>query len=159
MSKSLLLAIAALIVQRAIADAGEWKVPVVQPRVCDGDTVAVFPDFPLKVRLNGIDTPEMHDERQAAAALVCRLALAWWIDQVPADKLELRSSSWDKYGGRVLGDLADSSRPDAQTACQWMLEHGYGRPYHGDKKRPWTDKELADIVAKGYPKTKEAKGK
>lgn len=128
----------------------EWTFPVTVSKVIDGDSIATVPNFPVSIRLFGVDTPETSDERQSAAALVCRLALAWWIDQVPRGQLYARTIKADKYGGRYDGDLVDATRP-RPTAAEWMLANGYGRKYLGEKKPLWTDQELEAIVARGLP--------
>ena len=40
---------------------------------------------------------------------------------------------WDKFGGRVLGDLII----DGKSLRQLLLDNGYAREYYGDKKQSW----------------------
>ena len=40
---------------------------------------------------------------------------------------------WDKFGGRVLGDLI----VDGKSLRQLLLDNGYAREYYGDKKKSW----------------------
>lgn len=39
---------------------------------------------------------------------------------------------WDKFGGRVLGDLY---LENGQSISDILIDEGWARPYHGDKKR------------------------
>jgi endonuclease YncB( thermonuclease family) len=108
-------------------------------RVLDGDTfearVHVWPgiDITTKVRLRGIDAPELRarcpDERIKAEA--ARDALAAMLSE--GDLMVLRVGL-DKYGGRVLADAATRSVPDISTA---MLATGLARPYGGGKRQSW----------------------
>jgi endonuclease YncB( thermonuclease family) len=128
-----------------------WKFPVIVRGATDGDNVAVMPDFPMSIRLDGLDTPELHGElRQRPAAMVCKGALEFWIKQ--AGRVEVVIVAPDKYGCRWEGDLVSVTRKDWPPAAVWMLAQGYGRPYHGETKPPWTDHELFAIVTRGIPK-------
>jgi len=40
---------------------------------------------------------------------------------------------WDKFGGRVLGDVLI----DGKSLTQMLIEQGYAREYYGDKKQSW----------------------
>jgi endonuclease YncB( thermonuclease family) len=110
-------------------------------RVLDGDTfearVHVWPgiDITTKVRLRGIDAPELRarcpDERIKAEA--ARNALAAMLKD--GDIMVLRVGL-DKYGGRVLADAAARSAPDVSAA---MLATGLARPYAGGKRQSWCD--------------------
>lgn len=111
-------------------------------RVIDGDTVAYqalwLPD-PLKkelsVRIYGVDTPEKgfraacpsEDARgQAATAFTKKLVNA-------STKRQVVLIDWDKYGGRVLGDVL----LDGQSLRQQLIANGYAREYYGDAKQSW----------------------
>jgi len=111
-------------------------------RVIDGDTVAFqalwLPD-PLKkelsIRVYGVDTPEKGfraacpSEAQrgdAATAFTKKLVNA-------ATKRQVVLIDWDKYGGRVLGDVI----LDGQSLRQQLITNGYAREYYGDAKTTW----------------------
>lgn len=108
-------------------------------RVIDGDTfearVHIWPgmDVTTKVRLRGIDAPEMKarcDDESAKAqsardALVAMLAEG----DVRVDNVGL-----DKYGGRVL---ADASTRSVQNVSQALLETGLARRYGGGRRETW----------------------
>jgi endonuclease YncB( thermonuclease family) len=41
--------------------------------------------------------------------------------------------AWDKYGGRVLGDIV----LDGQSLRARLIEQGFAREYYGDAKQSW----------------------
>lgn len=115
---------------------------VVLTRVIDGDTVAFqanwLPD-PLKkelsIRVFGVDTPEKsfrakcpsEDQRgQAATAFTKQLINA-------STKRQIILMDWDKYGGRVLGDVI----LDGKSLRQQLIANGFAREYYGEAKTSW----------------------
>jgi endonuclease YncB( thermonuclease family) len=111
-------------------------------RVIDGDTVAFqalwLPD-PLKkelsIRVFGVDTPEKgfraqclsEDARgQAASAFTKSLINGATTRQVVL-------MDWDKYGGRVLGDVL----LDGKSLRSMLIQQGYAREYYGEAKTSW----------------------
>lgn len=111
-------------------------------RVVDGDTVAFqalwLPD-PLKkelsIRVFGVDTPEKghrakcpsEDARgQAATAFTKKM-----IEQSNTRQVVLMD--WDKYGGRVLGDVL----LNGQSLRSMLIQQGYAREYYGEAKTSW----------------------
>lgn len=121
----------------AIAMAGGLRAEVL--RVIDGDTfearVAVWPglDITTKVRLRGIDSPEMKSScaEERAGALAARDAL----QAILADgSVAVGQIGQDKYGGRVLGSASTRTTADVSAA---MLAGGHARPYSGGKRLPW----------------------
>ena len=46
---------------------------------------------------------------------------------------------WDKYGGRVLGELFLET---VENLAEILIHGGSTRPYCGEKKKPWTLEEL-----------------
>lgn len=111
-------------------------------RVIDGDTVAFKADFlpdPLKkelsIRVYGVDTPEKgwrgqcDSEKELGAE-----ASAFTKDLIKnAKKTEVVLIGWDKFGGRVLGDVLI----DGQSLREELISKGYAREYYGDKKESW----------------------
>ncbi len=113
-------------------------------RVIDGDTVAFEANFlpsPLKqelsIRVFGVDTPEKswraecetearHGEE--ASNFTKKMIKESKVQQVTIIK-------WDKYGGRVLGDIL----LDGKSLRMMLLEKGYAREYYGKKKESWCD--------------------
>ncbi|HET7849120.1 MAG TPA: thermonuclease family protein [Pseudolabrys sp.] len=108
-------------------------------RVMDGDTfearVHVWPgmDITTKVRLRGIDAPELHarceDERMKA--LAARDALTRILDEGGVGITEVGQ---DKYGGRVDAVVSTAETADVSEA---LLAAGYARRYAGGRRSGW----------------------
>lgn len=111
-------------------------------RVSDGDTVVIEAPFlpaPLKkelaVRVFGVDTPEkgfrakcpQEDQRGQAASAFTKQAVA------NAQKRQVVLYDWDKFGGRVLGDII----LNGQSLREMLIKNGYARPYFGEAKQSW----------------------
>ena len=107
--------------------------------VVDGDTLSV--EVPVwlgvalstKVRLKGIDTPELHGRcpREKSLAADARQHLA----DVATPQVRLTNVEGDKYYGRVEADVA--TVPDGQDLSAVMLASGLARPYDGGKRGGW----------------------
>ena len=113
-------------------------------RVSDGDTVVISAPFlpaPLKpelaVRVFGVDTPEKgfrakcpsEDARGQAAT-------AFTKSQVnTSTKRQVILMDWDKYGGRVLGDVL----LDGKSLRTMLIQNGYAREYYGEAKTSWCE--------------------
>ena len=111
-------------------------------RIIDGDTIAFqanwLPD-PLKkelsIRVFGVDTPEKghrascpsEDQRGQAATAFTRSQIN------AAQKRQVVLMSWDKYGGRVLGDVL----LDGKSLRQMLITNGFAREYYGEAKTSW----------------------
>ena len=108
-------------------------------RVLDGDTfearVHLWPglDVTTRVRLRGIDAPEMKarcgEERVKAEA--AREALRNLLDQ---GEVGIARVTLDKYGGRVIADASTQATPDVSAA---LLSAGAARPYSGGHRDGW----------------------
>jgi micrococcal nuclease len=111
-------------------------------RVIDGDTVAFRAPFlpaPLKpelsIRVFGVDTPEKghraqcesENQRGQAATAFTKNAIA------QATQRQIILMDWDKYGGRVLGDVI----LNGQSLRQMLIVNGYAREYYGEAKTSW----------------------
>ena len=111
-------------------------------RVIDGDTVAFQATFlppPLKqelsIRVFGVDTPEkghramcpQEDQRGQAASAFTKNAIT------KAQKRQVAIADWDKYGGRVLGDII----LDGQSLRTMLIQNGFAREYYGEAKTSW----------------------
>jgi endonuclease YncB( thermonuclease family) len=111
-------------------------------RVIDGDTVAFqanwLPD-PLKkelsIRVFGVDTPEKghrakcpkENERGQAATAFTKDAIN------KSQKRQVILMDWDKYGGRVLGDVL----LDGKSLRVMLITNGFAREYYGEAKTSW----------------------
>ena len=108
-------------------------------RVLDGDTfearVRIWPGMEIttRVRLRGIDAPEMHarcdDER--VKAIAARDALARILNE---GAVGIARIGQDKYGGRVDADVSTARTPDVSAA---LFERGLVRRYAGGKRESW----------------------
>ena len=111
-------------------------------RVSDGDTVVISAPFlpaPLKpelaVRVFGVDTPEKghraqcpsEDARGKAATQFTTNAVA------QAQKRQVILYGWDKFGGRVLGDII----LNGQSLRSMLIANGFAREYYGEAKQSW----------------------
>ena len=113
-------------------------------RVIDGDTVAFEANFlpaPLKqelsIRVFGVDTPEKSWRGSCAAEKALGEEASQFTKHFIAHgrKIEVGILNWDKYGGRVLGDIV----VDGASLRLALLDNGYAREYFGDKKESWCD--------------------
>jgi endonuclease YncB( thermonuclease family) len=111
-------------------------------RVSDGDTIVIAAPFlpqPLKpelaVRVFGVDTPEKgfrgqcdsEKQRGEAASEFTKNAVK------STKKHQVVLYSWDKFGGRVLGDMI----LDGVSLRSELIRNGFAREYYGDAKQSW----------------------
>lgn len=113
-------------------------------RVIDGDTVEIAVDFlpeplppRLSIRVMGIDTPEKAPRAQCdAEAALAKKATAFTKNAVAnALEVEVVILKWDKYGGRVLGNVY----LDHQSLAESLVSAGLARHYKGDAKQSWCE--------------------
>jgi endonuclease YncB( thermonuclease family) len=111
-------------------------------RVIDGDTVAFEAAFlpdPLKeelsIRVFGVDTPEKgHRALCPKEAALGEEASKFTKDLVKkSKKQQVVLMDWDKYGGRVLGDVI----LDGESLRNMLISKGYAREYYGEAKQSW----------------------
>lgn len=110
-------------------------------RVIDGDTfearVHVWPglDITTKVRLRGIDAPELR-ARCPAERTKAEAARDALVAVLAEGAVGVSGVSLDKYGGRVVADAR--TRSVANVSAE-LLEHGYARAYRGGHRDGWCD--------------------
>jgi micrococcal nuclease len=111
-------------------------------RVLDGDTVAFKANFlpdPLKkelsIRIYGVDTPEKGAKAKCPQENEMGIAATKFTGKVvnEATKRQVVIMSWDKYGGRVLGDII----LDGKSLRDLLIQKGYAREYFGEAKKSW----------------------
>ncbi len=115
---------------------------VILTRVIDGDTVAFqanwLPD-PLKkelsIRVFGVDTPEKSFRAKCPAEEARGQAATDFTKKLinGATKRQIVMMDWDKYGGRVLGDVI----LDGKSLRTLLIQNGYAREYYGAAKTSW----------------------
>ena len=111
-------------------------------RTTDGDTVVIAAPFlpaPLKpelaIRVFGVDTPEIgfrgqcdsEKQRGEAASVFTKNAIA------STQKHQVVMYGWDKFGGRVLGDIL----LNGVSLRAELIRNGFAREYYGDAKQSW----------------------
>jgi len=132
--------IAALLLSAAPAVATPYEIT----RVIDGDTVEIAVDFlpeplppKLSIRVMGVDTPEKAPRAQCdAEADLAKKASAFTKNAVAnALEVDVVILKWDKYGGRVLGEVY----LDHQSLAESLISAGLARPYKGEAKSSWCE--------------------
>jgi endonuclease YncB( thermonuclease family) len=111
-------------------------------RVSDGDTIVIAAPFlpqPLKpelaVRIFGVDTPEKgfrgqcdsEKQRGEAASVFTKNLVA------ASQQRQVVLYGWDKFGGRVLGDII----LNGQSLRAQLIANGFAREYYGEAKQSW----------------------
>lgn len=132
--------LAALLLSAAPAVAAPYEIT----RVIDGDTVEIAVDFlpdplppKLSIRVMGVDTPEKAPRAQCdAEADLAKKASAFTKNAVAnALEIDVVILKWDKYGGRVLGEVY----LDHQSLAESLISAGLARPYKGEAKSSWCE--------------------
>jgi endonuclease YncB( thermonuclease family) len=137
---ALLLLVPALALAQKTPNGVTYDAQIV--RVSDGDTIVISAPFlpaPLKpelaVRIYGVDTPEKgfrgqcdsEKQRGEAASVFTKNAIK------ATKKHQVTLYGWDKFGGRVLGDLI----LDGVSLRAELIRNGFAREYYGDAKQSW----------------------
>jgi endonuclease YncB( thermonuclease family) len=111
-------------------------------RVSDGDTIVISARFlpaPLKpelaVRIYGVDTPEKGHRAQCPSEAQRGEQASQWTRQLVASgtKFQVILYKWDKFGGRVIGDIV----VDGQSVRRGLIANGHAREYYGEAKTSW----------------------
>jgi len=111
-------------------------------RVSDGDTVVIAAPFlpaPLKpelaIRIYGVDTPEKgHRAQCPSEAQRGEMASAFTKQAVASSqRRQVVLYAWDKFGGRVLGDIL----LDGKSLRAGLIANGFAREYYGEAKKSW----------------------
>ena len=111
-------------------------------RVSDGDTIVIAAPFlpaPLKpelaVRIYGVDTPEKGHRAQCPQEdQRAQMASAWTTQLIKSSpKHQVILYKWDKFGGRVIGDIV----VNGQSVRHGLIANGLAREYYGEAKQSW----------------------
>jgi endonuclease YncB( thermonuclease family) len=122
-----------------------WRDPIPGPvpalvvDVIDGDTVLVRAriwlgqEVETRVRLDGVDTPELRGKCEAARRLA-REARAFVQARVGGRQVILRDIQYGKYAGRVVARI---QTPDGDDLSDALIAAGLGHAYDGAARAPW----------------------
>ena len=111
-------------------------------RVSDGDTIVIAAQFlpaPLKpelaVRIYGVDTPEKGFRAQCESEKQRGEAASAFTKNVVSKSTQRQVTlyGWDKFGGRVLGDII----LNGQSLRAMLIQNGFAREYYGEAKQSW----------------------
>ncbi len=89
----------------------------------------------MSIRVFGVDTPEkghrakcpQEDARGQAATQFTKDTIN------KSQKRQVVLMDWDKYGGRVLGDIL----LDGKSLRTLLITNGFAREYYGEAKTSW----------------------
>ncbi len=113
-------------------------------RVVDGDTVEIEAPFlidplpkKLSIRVWGVDTPEKGGRAMCPKEAELGAAASKFTKDLVANAktTQINLYQWDKFGGRVLGDVII----DGNSLTAMLIEKGYAREYYGDAKKSWCE--------------------
>lgn len=111
-------------------------------RINDGDTVVIAAPFlpaPLKpelaVRVFGVDTPEKNHLAKCESERQRGLAATEFTKKMvnQSQKRQVVLYGWDKFGGRVLGDIL----LNGQSLRSMLIQNGFAKEYFGEAKTSW----------------------
>jgi len=111
-------------------------------RAIDGDTIVIAAPYlpaPLKpefgVRIFGVDTPEKSFRAKCASEKARGEQATVFVNDLIANtkKHQVVLYNWDKFGGRVLGDMLF----DGVSLRELLIKNGFARAYFGDAKQSW----------------------
>jgi micrococcal nuclease len=111
-------------------------------RAIDGDTIVITAPYlpaPLKpelgVRIFGVDTPEKSFRAKCESEKVRGEQASVFVKDVIAGtkKHQVVLYDWDKFGGRVLGDIL----LDGMSLRDLLIKNSFARAYFGDAKQSW----------------------
>lgn len=111
-------------------------------RVIDGDTVVFeYKQLPeplkpeLHLRVWGIDTPEKNFLAKCDTEKELGIKATEFTSKLinESKKIQVELKSWDKYGGRVLGNIY----LDGVNLRAILIQKGYAKEYYGGGKQSW----------------------
>ena len=117
----------------------DWRVL----RVVDGDTIefeALWVPQPLRqrilLRVYGVDTPEKGHRAACPQEAARGQAATEFAHRVLSRSriVQPAITDWDKYGGRVLGDVILDGNISLRTL---LIQNGFAREYFGEAKQSW----------------------
>lgn len=133
-----LIAVCMLLLASTAHAAYDWKIV----RAVDGDTVEVEPPWmpvelgnTIKIRIYGIDTPEKGGRAQCESEAKLGESATEFTKKFLANakKTKIELKDWDKFGGRILGDVI----ADGKSLRAELIKAKLAREYFGDAKKSW----------------------
>ena len=100
---------------------------------------AKFLPDPLKkellIRVYGVDTPEKGFRAKCESENAKGLAATEFTKKLISNgkKIQIAIAEWDKFGGRVLGDVLI----DGKSLRVQLIQNGYAKEYYGLAKESW----------------------
>lgn len=122
--------------------ANPYRWPII--RVVDGDTIEVAAKWlpielgkTIKIRLDGVDSPESGGNAKCTKEAELAKQAKEYVQKTVSTsrKHSIIIRAWDKYGGRVLGDVI----LDGKSLKDQMITSGFAKPYAGGKKASWCE--------------------
>lgn len=132
-------------------------VPAYVYNVYDGDTCSVIYEYGneyinINIRVMGVDCPEINPSTKDLKMKDLEKKAAIFVREkvrklILGDDIKIKLIKWDKYGGRVVGAIFLPNKFENKwiTLTEYLLSNGYGKPYGGNKKNDWTEKDLYKI--------------
>lgn len=117
----------------------DWRVL----RVVDGDTIefeALWVPAPMRqrilLRVYGVDTPEKGHRARCPQEAARGQAATEFAHRAISSSRSVRAAitDWDKYGGRVLGDVILDGNISLRAL---LIQNGLAREYFGEAKTSW----------------------
>ena len=135
--RSFSLAVFTLFMQLNFANAGESIISATVLKIVDGDTIEVkahpWPGFNpvIKIRLLGIDTPEIRGKCQQEKNLAIQAKK--YLTSITPPSVMLHDVQYGKYAGRLLAEVhaADINLSEA------LMKNGFARGYDGGQRQGW----------------------
>jgi endonuclease YncB( thermonuclease family) len=89
----------------------------------------------LAVRVFGVDTPEKGHRAQCPQEAQRGEMASQFTKQLVqgGQQFQVVLYGWDKFGGRVLGDII----VDGKSVRQGLIANGLAREYYGEAKQSW----------------------
>jgi len=108
-------------------------------KVYDGDTFTVeaypWPGITAKtkVRLNGVDTPEIRGKCEAEKKKAIE-ARDYVKSLILGEVIQLENVKHGKYAGRVVAEVILDG---GENLAEKIIQQGLGREYHGGRREGW----------------------
>lgn len=106
----------------------------------------------INIRLNRIDAPEVKNGKngknrlpiEKVAGKACRDFLKPILEEKIVDLTILK---YDKYGGRIIGEIETKIKNKLTNISDMLLEKNYVKLYDGKEKNIWSYGELKNIIS------------